>query len=160
MKWLCEILHLISYTYFLYPAFPKINKTRMSHSCERSVFEVLMPIHATEKCDSLNYHGLLVLTRLKKNSVQYFFQNFRIKGGNSFQFMHNSIEVIHDLVFDIENLKNVWITGNNMGFSLKSPNAFNFNNYIPLLGSRIAPLDSPLQIKLSYYQVSSCNGDH
>ena len=47
-----------------------------------------------------------------------------MEGGNVFQFMHNSIEVINDFVFDIENFKNVWITENNMGFSLKSPNAF------------------------------------
>ena len=47
-------------------------------------------------------------------------------GGDIFQFMHNSIEVINDLVFDIMNFKNIWITGNNMGFSLKSPNALAF----------------------------------
>ena len=47
-----------------------------------------------------------------------------MEGGDIFQFMHNSIEVINDLVFDINNFKNIWITGNNMGFSLKSPNVF------------------------------------
>ena len=40
--------------------------------------------------------------------------------------MHNSIEVINDLVFDIINFKNTRIIENNMGFSLKSPNALVF----------------------------------
>ena len=54
------------------------------------------------------------------------FQNFKIKGGKSFQFEQNSVEVINDLVFDLINLKNVHINGNNMGFSLKSPNGLLF----------------------------------
>ena len=60
------------------------------------------------------------------NYIHIPFQNFKIKGGKSFQFEQNSLEVINDLVFDLINLKNVHINGNNMGFSLKSPNALLF----------------------------------
>ena len=60
------------------------------------------------------------------NHIHIPFQNFKIKGGKSFQFEQNSVEVINDLVFDLINLKNVHINGNNMGFSLKSPNGLLF----------------------------------
>ena len=68
------------------------------------------------------WHFLLI----GKKWVYAFVQNFRIKGGKSFQFEQNSVEVMNDLVFDLVNLKNVHINGNNMGFSLKSPNALVF----------------------------------
>jgi len=76
-----------------------------------------------EECN-YDYTGDVII---KKNSFGYLRrEGFRVKGGNTFEFMHNSIEVINDLVFDIINFKNTRIIENNMGFSLKSPNALVF----------------------------------
>ena len=44
--------------------------------------------------------------------------------------------------------------------NLKSPQSFNFNTNIPMLGEKIASAEEPLKIKLSYYQVSTINGDN
>ena len=63
-----------------------------------------------------------VCNRYFCNFLTFLFQNFFIKGGNSFQFIENSIDVLNGLAFELRNLKNIHFNGNQVGFPIKSPN--------------------------------------
>jgi len=109
--------------------FPGVNDVTSSSDIGRDVFKLDIIQEQPEmdgedeKCN-YDYKGDIIV---KRNTFGYLRkENFKIIGGKSFQFEQNSLEVINDLVFDLRNLKNVHINGNNMGFSLKSPNGLLF----------------------------------
>ena len=62
------------------------------------------------------------------------------------------------LVLSIANESNLKLTHLSL-LNLKSPQRFIYHKFIPLLGEKLAPLDTALRIRLSYYQVSMVHGD-
>ena len=56
--------------------------------------------------------------------MNIFLQNIEIRGADVFKFQDNSLDITDDIVVDLVNIKNTAITGNLMGFSLKTPSYF------------------------------------